>query len=548
MHRITVKHALRSCEELLVQERYEEAGRILDLAASQLEDQRDWQAIRRVHEAMPERVRLTSDGLSCGYARCLVGSRCKDELLGFSEAALRGRSGEVASRLLLERSWALTAEGRHQEAFTSLETALLYLSGHDRGVALRRFGLVAFKMGLPWQEFFAQAKQLLQGRALGLTMLEEGHCLERSARAQEARVLWTNALKYVSNDLFHSAWLQYNIGITAVRDGERDGEQHLLYAEELTRTERALEFRPMVLIGLCTVRRINGEWARAESAALAALKLARDPLTRQQALFDLARTLRLEGRVYEALGRYQQALDVIPNGEAHVSLATCYLTLGEVSRCREALAQVTVVTGFSVWLQAIVLAELARQTGEVESMLKHIEGLPLTLVYVREEVSAWPELFAALRAHGRTVPVPLEHAAQVTVRVEALGVLRVAVNQRPVPFPPTSRAAEILVFLLENGGQATLERLLDALMPNAFGDLERRRARKSLWNAVERLRETLGWQESVQNLAGSAYQLDPRVIWQYDVDDLRRKQASTTRLFLEGLYSEWVLEVRAGLE
>jgi hypothetical protein len=91
-----------------------------------------------------------------------------------------------------------------------------------------------------------------------------------------------------------------------------------------------------------------------------------------------------------------------------------------------------------------------------------------------------------------------------------------------------------------------LERLTDAFFPlaSSAGDLER--ARKALWNAVQRLRESLGWSQSVQALRG-AYRLDPTVLWEYDVNEVRRVGARASGLFMDGLYSNWVEEVRVSL-
>jgi tetratricopeptide (TPR) repeat protein len=549
MQQISVKYAERTYQSLLLSQRYTDLERVLSLAARDVQTARDWDVLRQIHERIPSKVLLASDSFTCGYAKTLVGSRRINELFDFTATALPDRTAEVTACLKLERSWAFITEGQWQEACQVLESIFPDLYDAELGIAHRRYGLAAFKIGQPWQNHFVRAKALLNGRALGLAMLDEGHCLERSGQNQEARVLWMQASPHFKKDVFHTAFIHFSIGITALRDDEPDGEQHLRIAEELTRSESAAGFRADVLIGLCTARRVRGEWARAEASARAAIRIAKEPATFQQAYFDLARTLRLAGgRLYEALEQYQNAHEVMPNaGEAHVSLAACYLALGDANRAREWLRQAGPVTGFSVWLRAIVLAELARQSGDDSEMLKHLEGLPLTMLYVREEVDAWPDLFARVRSLGHAVPLTLERIAQTVVRVEALGVLRVLINQQPVVLPPTSRLAELLVFLLENHGQASLERLRDVFWPNAINDLEHRRARKALWNMVERLRDALAWPDSVLAV-GSAYRLDPGVIWEYDVTELRQGSVSTNRLFMDGVYSDWVLEVRNGLE
>jgi tetratricopeptide (TPR) repeat protein len=550
MQRITVKNAERTCRELIPAQSYVDAERVLSLAARDVQESRDWDVLRQIHESIPTEVLLASSALTCGYAKTLVGSARIKELLDFTTTALsRHVHEEVIARLRLERAWAFLAENQWQAVCNLLEQAIPNLYGTELGLAHRRYGFASFKIGQPWEHHFSKAKSFLNGRALGLALMEQGLCLDLIGRAREARFLWLQALPLLEKDLLHVAWIHFSIGITTLRDDDTDGEQHLRIAEELTRSERAAEFRPNVLIGLCVARRVRGEWARAEASARAALRLAKEPTTFQQAYFDLARTLRLVGgRLYEALEQYQNAHEVMPNaGEAHVSLATCYLALGDANRAREWLGQAGPVTGFSVWLRAIVLAELARQSGDDAGMLEHLVGLPLTMLYVREEVDAWPDLFARVRSLGQAVPLPLERISQTVVRVEALGVLRVLINRQPVALPPTSRLAELLVFLLENHGQVSLERMRDVFWPNAMTDLEQRRARKALWNMVERLRDVLGWPDGVQAVGG-AYRLDPGVLWEYDVAELRLGKASTTRLFMDGVYADWVLEVRNDLE
>jgi hypothetical protein len=63
---------------------------------------------------------------------------------------------------------------------------------------------------------------------------------------------------------------------------------------------------------------------------------------------------------------------------------------------------------------------------------------------------------------------------------------------------------------------------------------------------VQRLREALGWSQSVRALRG-AYRLDPTTVWVYDVTEIRRSGALASGLFMDGLYSNWVEEVRLSL-
>jgi hypothetical protein len=151
-----------------------------------------------------------------------------------------------------------------------------------------------------------------------------------------------------------------------------------------------------------------------------------------------------------------------------------------------------------------------------------------------------------LGAAGKPVPLPLEYVGRMLVRVTATGILRVTVNDRSVPIPPVGRAGELLVFLLEQGGGASLEAIREALFPEALDPAAVRRASKTVWFHSENLRKAFGWTGSVQALGG-AYQLDPDVTWQYDVAEARERGAFRGE-FLKGVYSEWALEVGRELE
>jgi hypothetical protein len=104
----------------------------------------------------------------------------------------------------------------------------------------------------------------------------------------------------------------------------------------------------------------------------------------------------------------------------------------------------------------------------------------------------------------------------------------------------------LLVFLLEQGGGASLEAIREALFPEALDPAAVRRANKTVWFHAENLRKAFGWAGSVQALGG-AYQLDPDVTWQYDVAGSRERGAFRGE-FLKGVYSEWALEVGRELE
>jgi DNA-binding SARP family transcriptional activator len=123
------------------------------------------------------------------------------------------------------------------------------------------------------------------------------------------------------------------------------------------------------------------------------------------------------------------------------------------------------------------------------------------------------------------------------VQVRARGVLSIKVNGRAVPIRPVSRAGELLVLLLEGGGEESVERLVAALYP----DHETKAGKNALSKQVTTLRKALGWECSVEAVGGG-YRLDDTAHWSYDVDEARTHGENVHR-FMEGVYSEWALEV-----
>jgi hypothetical protein len=187
-------------------------------------------------------------------------------------------------------------------------------------------------------------------------------------------------------------------------------------------------------------------------------------------------------------------------------------------------------------LYQVLKAEISRHLGQSAMALKHLQNLPLESLVMREEASCWPELMAMARQQQQAVPIPLTYLGQTVVQVRALGILKVEVNGRAVSIGPTSRVGELLVLLLEEGQEATVELLTDRLWPD-----EPEAKLRALWQLVRQLRRAMGWPGSVV-ARGGAYGLDPAVHWQYDVDRLRTQKGSAPR-FLEGVYSPWAQEV-----
>jgi tetratricopeptide (TPR) repeat protein len=535
-----------SVSALLETNQLDLALRTLEHAISGVREYQDWHEIQTVFRTVPEPIRLSSPSWATGFARTLRGTRDTQTLLDFTALALERYTGPVAAPIALERGWALMASAHHTEALETIQPLIPELTGQDLGFAHRCLGEVHFELGQPWQADFVAARQLLQGRALGLAMLNEGTCFDQNGDHHQARTIWLETFELLKGDPFHQAWLRYNLGASYLREGNLEAERNFLLTAELAKSKRAKDLRIWAMIGLGAIRRLQGEWQRAETQYRHAVKLARANDQREQAWWGLGHTLRLAGRPAEAFECLHRAASFAANGITwvKVSLAGALLDLDRDTEASQALEQVGLVTGNEVARLAIMRAELSRRNGDTAAALEHLRTLPANSLTVREELS----LFPALRELTEDIRLPpaLEVQARTLVQVQALGVLSVSVNARAVPIQPTSRVGELLVLLLECNAHAAIDALLDSLWPHMPpGKPERDRKRKSLWWLVKELRHLLGWPESVQALQG-AYRLDPRAIWQYDAKEARSKGESSS-MFLEGVYSSWAREVAEGL-
>ena len=432
---------------------------------------------------------------------------------------------------------------RQVEARDILEEAIPHLTGELLGAAWARLGITRFQLGEPWLEEFQHARTLLSGVELGKALLNEGSCFVRNNQNIEARHSWLEALPHFKSHPKLLAWTRYNLGISALQDLEPEAEHHFLEAVSLTKNPKAAEMRSAVFRGLGASRRVLGEWDRAEFAYRQAVQTASALDDREEAYIGLARTLRLAGRPSKALETLEYALHIYDTETPIVNIgrALAFLALNDTTHAKTALERVgTLVSVSDQWLYRIASAELARREGRLTDAVGLLEGLPVHSLHPREEVRQWSKLFELLALAEKPVPLPLEYLGRIVVRVQAAGALRVAVNGRGVQLVPTHRPGELLVFLLENDGAASLDQIRDALYPDAVEVKDKERTQKSIWKLVDALRHALGWESAVLSLRG-AYQLDPNVTWDYDISQARAAGRFYGE-FLQGVYSNWAIE------
>jgi tetratricopeptide (TPR) repeat protein len=527
VRKIPIEDARVSLAALLETGRTAPAVRLLESLVEQASTHQAAEQVVGLFSTLPEDLLSQDASIRQLYAAALCRSRRSGALLAYLDTL----SPPIPTALQTYRAWALLREGRYGEALCQLE-ALQDCEPADQGLFWRTRGEVLFRLGQAgWQEAFLKARQHLKGSALGRSLLDEGGLLYLSGQRSAARVLWAEALAYLRDDPYYLAWARNSLGMALLKDRPEEAEQHLLEAIRLSRKAVAREFRARALCGLGAVRRSFGEWERALSSYQEAIRVACERDDRQQALWGYGHTLRLLGRLEEALAQLTLARELDPSPPTswlNADIAAARLMLGDVAGAREALGQALSLGERGKTVLRVVQAALEHRAGLPEAARSLLEGLEPANLWVREEVHCFPELRDYL-----TLPEPVAWPKH-WVEVNPFGSLEVKVNGRPVPINPTGRPGELLVFLLENGGSAGVEHLLDQLY---HGD--RPQDRKALWETAERLRGALGWKGSVQ-VKGGIYRLDPAAEWVY-----RDRPPQGAGEFMVGHYANWVQERRS---
>lgn len=469
------------------------------------------------------------------YLQALCKARRPEHILNWFDQHQGPVQGQVY------RAWALVRGGRYAEALQMLK-GIEAEPGLDRGIFYRTKGEALFWLGHPgWQQVLEQARPHLRGTALGRMLIDLGGFLNAKGRRAEARVCWAEALSYLEPDPYYLAWTHNSLGFALLNDQPQQAEQHLLEALRISQKEGARGFRSRALAGVGAVRRSLGEWSRALHSYQLAYRAASEASDGQLALWGWGHTFRLMGRVEEALARLLQAWQMNPQEVwLEADLAATRLMLGEQESVRQSLPRLQgyVELGRLGQRGQLVLrvlqAELARQQGQAEQARALLAGLDRQSLWAREELGCFPALARLLGLE------PLQKQP-FRVEVRPFGRLEVRVNGRPVPIPAVSKTGELLVFLLVHGREASLEVLLDRL-----GDPHNKNPRKALWEVIEKLRQALGWRESVQS-HGGVYTLDPQAEWKCDLEPGNlpaHRGFERSQSFMQGYYSEWVEEWR----
>jgi tetratricopeptide (TPR) repeat protein len=506
----------------------------LELGMRVVQRRADFDSLLKAIRGVPMTVMLEAedDAWAVLFARLLSAtSRC-DELLVFSAAALERFPN---SSLLAHRAWALLQRREYEPALALIERCVHL--GLEIGLARRLRAQALAALGRDgWREAFSQARMSLEGRALGLCLLEEGVWLAHSGDERAALHCFSAALLRFDDDAHYRAWLTYNLGLLCLRSLLPETESYFLELQRLSTHKDAKPFEARALCGLGAYRRALGEWDRAEAAYRRATTLAAaDQDDLQQAWRGLGLTLRMRGLPRQAFDPLLRALQAQPAKPwVHVELAALHAQLGEDAEVNGCLERAGTLNGEDFDRAQIVRAALKHQSGDHTGALEVLRELGPNRLWVREEASCFPELFALL---GTDAPAPLPRSS-TTVEVHACGVLRVMVNGRAVPLGPTGLAGQLLVLLLEQPDHA---QSVSYLLEHIYGQDSRTKA-QALSAVARELRRTLGWNESI-NAPRKAYRLDANVIWHYDAHEKRARDEAIEG-FLEGVEANWVDDVR----
>jgi tetratricopeptide (TPR) repeat protein len=456
--------------EILIQEqRWDELATIFENCQLKVSKQQDWKDCLAELDKIPASILETHSTLVVVYARALINNILEPETLEFIEKVLPALPPTQKDLMWVEYALALANTGQERKAFDGLTAVLPRLEGIALGVALRRLGRCACVLQLEWKSYFSQSLIIFaeHKRMWGITRFEEGCCYNREKDYNQAQFLFLEALTNFHNDSHSTTWIYYTLGITVMKNGDFiQSGKYLTTAVRLSEHKDAAKLIGTAFLGLASLRRIKGEWVRAEQVYQDALKCATENWDRQRLEIGYLKCLRLRGDLEEAHKRAAAACQEFPNSDA---LRVAKAAVLAVKRCWKQ-AQ-TELEGLNLLrledsdqsLYALVRGELCRHAGDLVGMQAALEGINLDALQVREEIRAFPQLFAELgRIHHRLF-TPLE-VIPLTVEVMAEGTVQVRVSQEPIALPAKGRAAQLLIWLLEQPNKSgTMKDMIEEL-------------------------------------------------------------------------------------
>lgn len=446
---------------------------------------------------------------------------------------------KVSPTLKLLAAWVALQNDQSQTAFGLLQNLEQDLSGRWRVQYWLLRGNTAIRLKHPdWQDWFDRAKAVSQGLELGHCLMQNANALFDAGQLPAAIGSWSQSLHFLKPDPYYMAWVYHNLGMCTLRENPERADGYFLLSKEQAKRKGGLLFLPRALCGVGASRRVLGEWPCARYAYSQANK-TQDPYDQQQANWGLGHTARLSGDYAQALIHFQAALEgPKPHDWLFIEIAAAKLMLHDLEGCRGWLDKAQRLTRRSQTIAAILEAVLSMQSHDEAALQKQLSQIDWNTLWVREERACFPGLFAHLEPKHKVKPLP--YAKGLEMRVQAAGVVQVFINNRKLQINSKGRPVEVLLALLELGNQATGEQLTDLLYRDATRN--KKQNQQALWANINELRDYLGWAESVVYNNG-VFSLDPEATWHYDMQD---PQVRALGKFAEGIYSNWIEEVRNG--
>ncbi|MEY4532036.1 MAG: hypothetical protein RLZZ156_2759, partial [Deinococcota bacterium] len=466
---ISVKDATLTISQLLLQQKPEQAIEIALRASNSVRKSQHWAELCTMLELhFSDEQRLHHVLLAPLYARTLVGDYELDRLEKFLEKALHIHTLKTRAKLIVEESFLLYVQTKFLIAQEKLEDVLPLLHGVDLGLALARLGMIRFKLNGEWKAPFLEMRNHLNGRMLGIQLANEAACYTNIGQTEKAIAILYEALPHLKVDTFHYANLHTSLGLALLRTCHPDAITHFQTAESMTRGANYRKLHAHVIKCMAEYYQMRGEWSRAILLYQRCIKTASKPISqdfaaRDEALLNLGRTLRLQGKPTEALDILQDNLEAYPHGFSGVLIerAAAYLQLGLLSNARDCLSQADNPKAEDADLKHILNAELHRLNGNQAAMLEELKTVPMTERLAREEAGIWIALFTTAKELGAAVPQALFQTVRHEIHLGNLGSQKVLHNGLEIKLAP--KAHELLAFLSWHDGSSEIQDCIQSL-------------------------------------------------------------------------------------
>ncbi len=549
---ISVKDAAQTISQLLLHQQTDQAIEIALQASNSVRKSQHWSELCSILELhFTDKQRLNHILLAPLYARTLVGSYELERLETFLEKALTIHRLEARAKLIVEQSFLLYVQAKFLSAQEKLEAVLPFLYGVDLGIGLARLGMIRVKLNGDWKTPFLEMRNYLNGRMLGIQLVNEAACYTQIGQAEKATTLLYEALPHLKEDIFNLANLHTSIGLALLRSCHWDSITHFDTAERMTRGANYRKLHAHIIKCIAAYYRMRGEWSRAILLYQRCIKVASKPTSqdfaaRDEARLNLGRTLRLQGKPTEALEILQDNLEAYPHGLSGVLIerAAAFLQSGMHSNARDCLQLADNPKAEDADLKHILNAELHRLNNNSKAMFETLKAVPMTERLAREEAAIWSALFRSAKELGATIPEPLFQVVRNEIHLENLGSQRVLHNGLEIKLAP--KANELLAFLSWHNGSSEIQDCIQNLYNVGLDELPNYK------NRFERVLEKLRASFSIPNVVirnRNTLLLSAEIIWQDDAKNYLAGMDTPWRGgYLAGIHNNWIDEIAITLE